>query len=50
MKAVIKTLREALYAPLELCQAIRAPLPLQMAVMRLTVRFDAPLRKYLLGR
>jgi hypothetical protein len=50
MKDITKGLRKALYSPLSLCQWLRAPLPLQLALMRLTVRLDKPLRDYLLSR
>lgn len=50
MTGITKCLRKGLYSPLSLCQWIRAPLPLQLALMRLTVRLDRPLRDYLLSR
>ena len=50
MNGIVNGIRKALYSPLSLCQMVKAPLALQLGLMRLTVRLDAPLRAYLLGR
>jgi hypothetical protein len=50
MKTLVQMLRRALFSPLAALTALGAPIPLQLALSRLLVRLDSPLRGYLLER
>jgi len=50
MRTLVFSVRRVLYSPLYVLRWVGAPLFVAQAVLRVLVRFDRPLRRYLLGR
>lgn len=47
LRHTVHQARRVLYFPLDFLAQIHAPLPLQLAAGRFTLKIDAPLREYL---